>query len=256
MRAETQRLFREVLHKNWSAMELLSGDYTMLNEALAKHYGLKGILGRKFRRVSFPADQHRGGLLGHASILLSNSTGEDSHAVRRAVWIRDRLLNDPPAPPPPDVPSLDEAGPDFLKLPVREQLRIHRSTDACATCHRNIDPLGIALENFDAVGLWREQVRRKVGGKFETQPVDASDVLPGDIELGGIESLKDYLVTQRKDDFSRALVTRILTYALGRRLELSDEEAIDDLTEKFAADGFKLQRLIHSIVRNERFQTK
>ena len=117
----------------------------MLNERLSRHYGIDGVFGRDFRRVTLAPEERRGGLLGHAAILLANSTGSDSHAVRRAVWIRDRLLNDPPAPPPPDVPSLDEADPNFLELSVREQLEIHRGTEACAGCHRIIDPWGIAL---------------------------------------------------------------------------------------------------------------
>jgi len=256
MRAETQRFFAELLQHDLSALNLLNSEFTMLNEPLAKHYGIDGVLGREFRRVPLKPEQHRGGLLGQASILLSNSTGEDSHAVRRAVWIRDRLLNDPPAPPPPDVPSLDEADPEFLQLSIREQLKVHRETEACASCHKDIDPWGIALENFDAVGLWRDEVRRKAGKKFETLPVNASDVFPGGLTINGVDDLKKHLVTERKDDFARSLVARLLTYALGRRLELSDEDAIDDLTSQFASNDFNLKQLIQSIVVSEPFRTK
>jgi hypothetical protein len=256
MRAETQAFFAELLRHNLSAVNLLNSEFTMLNEPLAKHYGIDGVLGRDFRRVPLKPELHRGGLLGQASILLSNSTGEDSHAVRRAVWIRDRLLNDPPAPPPPDVPALDEADPKFLKLSIREQLKIHRGTEACASCHKDIDPWGIALENFDAVGLWRDEVRRKAGKKFETQPVNASDVFPSGLAINGVDDLKKHLVTERKDDFARSLVVRLLTYSLGRRLELSDEAAIDDLTGQFTANGFVLRQLIQSIVISEPFLTK
>ncbi|MBT6153776.1 MAG: DUF1592 domain-containing protein [Planctomycetaceae bacterium] len=256
MRGETQAYFGELLRQNLSGLNLLSSDFTMLNEPLAKHYGVEGVFGHTFRRVGLKPEQHRGGLLGHASVLLSNSTGADSHAVRRAVWIRDRLLNDPPAPPPPDVPPLDEADPKFLKLSVREQLKIHRGTEACASCHNGIDPWGIALENFDAVGLWRDEIRRKVGKKMETLPVNAADVLPNGHKLDGPDNLRDYLVKERKDDFARSLVARLLTYAVGRRLELSDQVAIDDLTGKFAADGYRMRDLIHKIVGSESFQTK
>ncbi len=256
MRGETQAFFAELIREDLSAMNLLSSQFTMLNEPLAKHYGMEGVLGREFRRVELQPDSHRGGLLGHASILLSNSTGADSHVVRRAVWIRDRLLNDRPAPPPPDTPPLDDADPKFAKLSVREQLEIHRDREACASCHRGIDPWGIALENFDAVGLWRNEIRRKVGNEFETLPVKAADVLPGDQKLEGVESLKRYLTTARKDDFARSLVTRLVTYALGRRMELSDQATIDELMEGFAANDYRLRGLILSIVTSDLFQTK
>ena len=256
MQGETQHFFAELLRHNLNATNLLASDFTMLNEPLAKHYGIDGVLGREFRRVPLRPEQHRGGLLGHASVLLSNSTGADSHTVRRAVWIRDRLLNDPPSPPPPDVPSLDEADPEFLKLSIREQLEIHRGTEACAACHRDIDPWGIALENFDAVGLWRDEVRRQVGKKFETRPVQATDVLPGGREINGVDGLRQFLVTERRDHFARALVTRLLTYALSRRLELSDQEAIDELTHRFAADHFRLRNLILAIAASDAFRTK
>ncbi len=256
MRGETQAYFAELLCENESALNLLTSDFTMLNEPLAKHYGIEEVYGREFRRVALESEQHRGGLLGHASVLLSNSTGSDSHAVRRAVWIRDRLLNDPPAPPPPDVPSLEKTDPKFHKLSIREQLEIHRQKEACASCHRGIDPWGIALENFDAVGLWRDEVRRKVGKKFETLPVIATDLLPGGVRLDGVDILKHHLVTERKDDFAKALVTRLLTYAIGRRLELSDQKAVDDITSKFAADDYRLRSLMQKVVASEPFQTK
>jgi hypothetical protein len=253
MRGETTALFAELVRHDLSAMNLIASDFTMLNERLAKHYGMTGVLGNKFRRVALKPEQHRGGLLGQAAVLLSNSTGVDSHPVRRAVWIRDRLLNDPPAPPPPDVPSLDEADPSFLKLSVREQLEVHRKKEACASCHRNIDPWGITLENFDAVGRWRDEVRRPSGGKL---PVNASDVLPSGRHLAGVDGLRDYLTNDRKDDFTRSLIARLLTYALSRRLELSDQRVIDDLNAKFAADGYRMRRLVHAIVQSEPFQTK
>lgn len=256
MRGETQHFFAELVRHDLSAINLIDSEFTMLNGPLAKHYGIENVFGQKFRKVSLKPEQHRGGLLGQASVLLSNSTGEDSHAVRRAVWIRDRLLNDRPSPPPPNVPNLDEADPSFLKLSIREQLKIHRNTEACASCHRNIDPWGIALENFDAVGLWRDQVRRKNGGKFETLPVNAIDVLPGGKELKGVDSLKQYLATERKHDFSGSVVSRLLMYAVGRRLELSDEPTIDDLAKKFATDDYGMRRLIHHIVDSKPFHTK
>ncbi len=256
MQSETQRFFGELLEHDLSALRLLDSDFTMLNERLAKHYGVEGVRGETFRRVSLPADRRRGGVLGHASMLLANSTGGDSHPVRRAVWIRDRLLGDPPAPPPPNVPTLDEADPKFLKLSVREQLEIHRNTPACASCHDGIDPWGIALEHFDAVGLWRDEVRRREGRKTTTSPVDASDVLPDGTEIDGADALREHLLTERRDDFARTLVERMLTYALGRRLELTDLTTVDRLSDEFVANDCRLRDLVRTIVASEPFRTK
>lgn len=256
MCGETRSLFAELLREDLSAIHLLHSDFTMLNEPLAKHYGIDGVYGQSFQRVTLDPQDRRGGLLSHAGILLSNSTGADSHPVRRAVWIRDRLLNDPPAPPPPNVPSLEEADPKFHELSVREQLEIHRTNESCNRCHRNIDPWGIALENYDAVGNWRTEITRKQGGKPRQIAVNATDVLPDGHEVAGAEALKIHLANERRQDFATSLVSRMLTYALGRSLELSDQEAVKDLSRQFAADDFRLKSLIHRIAASEIFQTK
>lgn len=256
MCTETQSMFAELLKHNSSATELLSSDFTMLNETLAKHYGIDGVLGKSFRRVAIPADSHRGSLLSHASILLSNSTGADSHPVRRAVWIRDRLLNDPPAPPPPNVPSLEQANPEFHQLPVRKQLEIHRTVESCNQCHRSLDPWGIALENFDALGRWRTELPKNPGENAQTQPIDATVELPDGKQIAGADGLRTYLLQERKEQFARSLVMRLLTYALGRSLELTDQAAVDQVLEQFSKDDLRLKGLIHKVVASEPFQTK
>lgn len=256
MCAETHAMFAELLRENLSSTLLLSSDFTMLNEPLAKHYGIPGVFGRSFRRVPLSPELHRGGLLSHASILLSNSTGADSHPVRRAVWIRDRLLNDPPAPPPPNVPSLAEANPDFHKLSVREQLEIHRTVESCNQCHRTLDPWGIALENFDAVGKWRTDVSGSAADGTTTQPVNATVVLPESREVSGVDGMREYLVNERRREFARSLVSRLLTYALGRSLELTDQAAVDQVLDQFAQDDYRLKGLVHKVVASEPFQTK
>ena len=256
MCTETQSMFAELLKHNSSATELLSSDFTMLNETLAKHYGIDGVLGKSFRRVAIPADSHRGSLLSHASILLSNSTGSDSHPVRRAVWIRDRLLNDPPAPPPPNVPSLEQANPEFHQLPVRKQLEIHRTVESCNQCHRSLDPWGIALENFDALGRWRTELPKNSGESAQTQPIDATVELPDGKQIAGAAGLRTYLLQERKEQFARSLVMRLLTYALGRSLELTDQAAVDEVLEQFSKDELRLKGLIHKVVSSEPFQTK
>jgi hypothetical protein len=253
---ETHAVFAELLREDLSAIQLLAADFTMLNEPLAKHYGIDGVFGRSFRRVPLPPELHRGGILSHASILLSNSTGADSHPVRRAVWIRDRLLNDPPAPPPPNVPTLKETNPEFHQLSVREQLEIHRTRESCNNCHRDIDGWGIALENFDAVGKWRADIQRRVGDGSEMHPIDATVELPGGRKVVGADGLRAYLAGDRKQDFARSLVSRVFTYALGRSLELSDQQAVDDVLDQFARDDYRLRGLVHKVVVSEPFQMK
>lgn len=253
MVAETRSLFAELLKENRSCDHFLSSDFTMLNERLARHYDIDGVQGNEFRRVSLAKSHHRGGLLSHASIMLINSDGRDSHPVRRAVWLRDRLLNDPPAPPPPDVPSLEDAtDPDFLKLSVREQLEVHRQKDACDSCHRNIDPWGIALENFDAVGKWRTRLKSH-GRKHD---VNAAATLPSGDAFAGADELKSYLLAKRREQFARSLVSRLMTYALGRRLELSDQPIVDDIVADSLENGFRLADLVQEVAASPVFLTK
>ena len=253
---ETHAVFAELLRENSSAIQLLSSDFTMLNEPLARHYGIEGVFGLAFRRVPLSPDSHRGSLLYHGGVLLGNSTGADSHPVRRAVWIRDRLLDDPPAPPPPNVPTLEEANPDFHRLSVREQLEIHRNSEACNQCHRSLDPWGLALENFDATGRWRTEVPHHADDASTTHPVNSTVVLPDGREIHGADGLREYLVQVRSRDFARSLVSRMLTYALGRSLELTDQAGVDQIVDRFAEDGYRLRGLVHKIVTSEPFQTK
>ena len=257
MRDETRHFFAEVLRNDLSALNFLDSDFAMLNEPLARHYGIEnGPRGGRFERVELNGAKARGGLLAQASVLLGNSTGEDSHPILRAVWIRERLLDDPPADPPPNVPELDSENPDFAKLPVRKQLEVHRNDPACNDCHRGIDPWGIALEHFDAVGLWRDEILRKTGKKTVTQPVEAESELPDGRVISGIDELKQYLVEKRRDQFARAIVSRLTGYSLGRSIEFTDEPAIDDLTAQFETADYRLRPLIHAIVQSELFQSK
>lgn len=267
---EPKQFFAEVLRQRLSALNFLDSDFAMLNGPLARHYGLRSQasdqdrFGMSFQRVELPDDSHRGGVLAQASFLLGNSTGEDSHPVKRAVWIRERLLDDPPADPPPNVPALDAENPDFAKLPVRKQLELHRQEASCNDCHRSIDPWGIALEEFGADGLFRSDIPRRVvvRGKrrnrteMDRQPVESRTALPDGSEVSGLDDLKHYLLESQREPFARALVTKLLTYAVGRTLELSDQETIDDLTADFVAHDYQLHHLVESIVMSEPFLTK
>lgn len=258
MRGETIHFFGELFQKNLSALNILDSNFTMLDEPLAKHYGLAGPKGSRFERVSIKPGDHRGGVLAHGSVLLGNSTGEDSHPVKRAVWIRERLLDDAPTPPPPDVPALDSTDPNFATLSVRDQLAEHRKQISCNECHRNIDPWGISLENFGADGLWREQIlRKKVKGKGMIKlPVLSEAILPDGKKIEGIAELKKHLLEDRREQFARAFTSKLLTYALGRRLELIDQKTVNELTSKFIKSDYRIKDLIYLIVASKTFQSK
>ena len=258
MQAETLQFFSEVFYKNESALNFLDSDFAMLNEPLAKHYGLPGPRGSEFERVELGPDSQRGGVLTQSSVLLGNSTGADSHPVKRAVWIRERLLDDPPADPPPNVPSLDSTNPEFASLSVREQLRLHREEPACNDCHRGIDPWGISLENFGADGLWRDEILRKRSkGKGRVgQPVTTNTTLPDGFELAGVQDLKAYLLEHRRQQFARAFTSKVLSYALGRSLEITDEATLDELTTKFVEADYRIAQLVQLVVASEPFQSK
>ena len=250
MVGETQAFFREILRSNTSALQFIDADFTMLNASLAKHYGLTGPKSQNFERVSLRGTGRPGGVLGHASTHLAGSDGVDSHPIKRAVWIRERLLHDPPNPPPPDVPSVEKSVPNFEKLSVREQLAVHRKKEACADCHRGIDPWGIALERYDAIGLQREKTRRR------RKPVSAETILPGNYEISGLADLQKYLLKERREQFAKALVTKLLTYALGRSLKLDDEPLIEELSAKFAKDDYRLSGLMKNIVTSRPFLSR
>lgn len=258
MRQESLHFFKEIFQQDLSALNFLDSKFTMLNEPLAKHYGLTGPRGSSFERVALNPKDHRGGVLTHGSILLGNSTGEDSHPVKRAVWIRERLLDDPPSDPPPNVPNLDATNPDFANLSVRDQLAAHREEASCKDCHRGIDPWGIPMENYGGDGLWRDNIlRKKTKGKgMNKLPVETEAILPDGHEIGNIADLKSYLLKNKKNQFAKAFTSKLLTYALGRRLEITDEKAVEDLTGKFIANNFRIKPLIQLVVASETFQTK
>ena len=250
MVGETLAFFKEILQSNSSALQFIDADFTMLNAALAKHYGLSGPRSQRFERVSLKGTNRPGGLLGHASTHLAGSDGADSHPIKRAVWIREHLLHDPPNPPPPDVPDLAASVPNFEKLSIREQLVQHREKEACADCHRSIDPWGIALEGYDAIGLLREKTARL------NKPVATQATLPGNHEIAGLADLQKYLLNQRRDQFAKALVSKLLIYGLGRSLELADEPLIDELSVQFAKDDYRLPGLMKNIIMSELFLSR
>ncbi len=256
MRMETQLLFATILKEDLSCLRLLDADFTFVNQRLANHYGLSGPRGLAFERVSLSPEDRRGGVLTHGSFLLANSNGEDSHPIKRAVWLLDRLLDSPPPPPPPDVPDLDPEQADFAGLSLKQQLEAHRKKESCNSCHRGIDPWGVALEHYDAVGRWRENVTIHQGKNRSTAPVDADTTLPDGTAVEGVEDLKAYMLSRQRQQFAAAIVRRLLTYALGRSLDISDQPAVESLTDGFTKDNYRLGGLIAAIVQSEPFQTK
>lgn len=259
MKRETQNFFEEILRHNLSARHFLDSDFTMLNDRMARHYGIQGVRSREFQRVSLTGEEgvRRGGLLTQAAILTGASTGEDSNVIKRAVFLRDRILGDPPDPPPPNVPELKTADANFARLSIREQLAVHLKDEACADCHRGIDGWGHALEEYDAIGQWRSKVVRLADGRKKiTLPVDARAKLPDGRELTGAAELKRYLLGHREEQFARALVKRVATYGLGRTLGLEDEAALTSLTGAFIASDLRLRDLVEALVTSEMFRSK
>ena len=243
MARETELFFAYVLHNNRSLTDFLSADYTFLNQRLAEHYGIAGVTGTAFRRVALDPAGHRGGLLGQASILTVTSYGNRTSVVKRGKWILENILAAPPPPPPANVPALQPAH-DGRLLTAREQLDLHRRNPACAACHLRMDPLGFALENFDAIGAYR--------AVDAGQPIDASAVLPNGTQFAGITGLQ-HLLLARKDEFAGAFTQRLLTYALARGIEARDMPAVRKITHAAAADDYRIQTIVRGIVTSDPF---
>ena len=248
MQHEPIALFREVLRKNESVLDFIHADYTMANERLAGHYGLSGVTGNKFRRVELDESHRRGGLLTQAGLLAMNSDGTDSHPLKRGVWLLESLLNDPPPPPPPAVPEIDLADPEIAKLTLKQRIEDHRNHAACMSCHAKIDPWGIAFENYDAVGRWRNQING--------QPVDATSRLFNQQELDGIDGLKRYMLQSRQDQFVRALVYKMMTFALGRPLTFADHASIDQVTADVRQQKDGLATMVRQVIDSPLFRSK
>ena len=183
-----------------------------------------------------------------AGLLAMNSSGSDSHPLKRGIWLLESLLNDPPPPPPPAVPEIDLADPEIAKLTLKQRIEDHRNHAACMSCHAKIDPWGIAFENYDALGRWRDQIKG--------QPVDAASLLFNKQKLDGMDGLKRFLLENRQDQFVRAMVHKMTTYALGRPLTFADRSSIDKITADVRKQGDGLATMIQLMVTSELFQSK
>lgn len=245
-RQETEMFIESVLREDRSVLDLLKSDYTYLNGRLAHHYDIPGIFGSRFRRVTLNPSHRRGGLLRQGSILTVTSYATRTSPVIRGNWVLDNIIGTPPKPPPPDVPALEDNKVD-ASLPIRERLAEHRKNPACASCHDAMDPVGFALENFDAVGRWR---------KFENgAKIDSSGGLPDGQVFDGVEKLEEGLL-QRPKLFVRTLTEKLMTFALGRGVEPFDASSVRQIVSAAEADDFRFSSVILGITKSAPFQMR
>lgn len=243
MRGETETFFRHLLDENLRPRVFLDADYSFLNRELALHYGIEGVEGSELRRVSLPGSR-RGGLLGQGAFLTASANGVDTSPVVRGIYVLDKLLGYTPPPPPADVPAIE---PDIRgAVTIRQQLEKHRADASCAQCHRKIDPPGFALENFDAIGGWRDEYEGKM-------PIDAAGQLPGGEAFKSVAEFRQ-LLAARRDEFHRCLTEKLMTYALGRELEPVDRPAVDKTLSELKTQQGGLRDLIRLVVQSEPFR--
>ncbi len=247
-RRETEMLFAHILRHDRSLLELLDADYTFVNERLARHYGIPGVYGSRFRMVEV-ADERRHGLLGHGSVLSLTSVANRTSPVFRGVYVLNTFLGTPPPPPPPNVPALEESDAGGTEAPrtVREQLEAHRQNPACASCHRTIDPVGFALENFDSVGKWRETA--------DGTPIDSAGRMGDGRDVNGPVELRQAIL-DRPDAFAAIVAERLMTYALGRGLEPADMAVVRSVVRRAAEDDHALSSIMMGIVESPPFQMR
>jgi hypothetical protein len=245
---ETDLFMESQMRDDRSVVELLTANYTFLNEQLARHYDIPNVYGSHFRRVTF-SDGRRGGLLGQASVLTVTSYPTRTSPTRRGKWMLENILGTPPPPPPPNVPALMENGAEGKPASVRERLEQHRKNPVCASCHARMDPLGFALENFDAIGKWRTV------NNDDDVPIDSSGVFPDGTKLQGLADLRKALVNYR-EEFIRTFTERLLTYALGRGVESYDAPAIRAIMRQAASGDYRWSAIIRGVVASAPFQMR
>ena len=250
MRSETELAFEYVVQENRSVLEWIDSDYTFLNERLAKYYGIPGVEGSEMRRVTLPKDSPRGGVLTHGTVLAVTSNPSRTSPVKRGQFILDNILGTPAPPPPPDIPALEDA----KKLAkgreptTRELMVLHRSQPMCNACHSRMDPLGLALDNFNPLGTWRDAENG--------QKIDASGQLITGEPFKDIRDLKRTLKQRHGVDFYRCLTEKLLTYALGRGLEYYDVETVDRIVERLDQDGGRFSALLMGVIESAPFQKR
>ena len=245
MLRETRLFVDSIVRDDRSMVELLTADYTFLNERLAEHYGVPGVTGSHFRRVALSAGSPRRGILGHGSVLTLTSHAIRTSPVLRGKWILDNLLGTPPPDPPPNIPALNDRKTQAKRPTVRARMEAHRNNPACSACHAMIDPTGFALENFDAIGRWRV-----VDESFN--PIDPSGVLPDGRAFDGVSEMRDALARDPRQ-FVTTVTEKLMTYALGRGLDHRDMPTLRRIVREAAADDYRFQTILLGIVTSDPF---
>jgi hypothetical protein len=253
-RHEPFAFFAEVLAKDLPITSFLDSDFVMVNERLAKHYGIAGVQGPEFRRMPIGPEKHRGGVLGMAGLMTFLGDGTRTLPVRRGTWVLRELFNDPPNNPPPNAGEI-QPNTSGKNLTVRQRLDLHRRNDICASCHAKIDPYGLALENYDAIGQWRERFNGEGYRGSQGPALDVSGKLSNGTTFSTLEEYKAGLMKQ-KDKFARAFSVKLLTYALGRPIGYTDRGVIDSLVQALKQNDYRIQALVQVIVASEPFNTK
>ena len=246
MRQETRLFFTHIMQQNRSVLEFIDADYTFANSALARHYGIQMETGRGFQKIVIPGDANRGGVLGQGSILTATSNGVETLPVSRGMWVLENLLGIHPNPPPPDIEPIE---PDTRGVTtIRQKMEKHRSTATCYECHRKIDPFGLALENYDHLGVWRDSYNKAL-------PIDSTVELPDGSRLTGPTGIKQFILA-RPEQFTRCLTEKLLVYALGRRLSFNDRDDVEHIVQQVSQQQYGLRTLIHQIVSSKVFHSK
>jgi hypothetical protein len=251
---EPLEFFSTILQNDLSVLNFIDSDFVVINQRLAEHYGIPGVVGDQFRRVDLPADSHRGGLLGMMGVHMAGADGNRTKPVARAVYVREVLFNDPPDPPPPNAGEI-EPNIKGERLTVRDRLLQHQQIESCATCHRRLDPYGLALENFNVIGQWRdEQDGEDFRGK-NVPPITVDGSLPNGSKFSSFDEFRSLLARQ-DERFRRGLAEKLLTYALGRPVGLEDDAALAAAIGSMKQNGDSLRALIKALVASEAFQRK
>jgi hypothetical protein len=248
MRSETELCFEHIVREDRSLLDLIDADYTFLNDKLADLYGIPDIRGSEMRKVSLPSGSPRGGVLTQGTFLVVTSNPTRTSPVKRGLFVLDNLLGTPAPPAPPNVAELEASAGQFTdrEPQLRELLAKHRESALCASCHQRMDPLGLALENFNAMGMWRDTE--------SGQPIDPSGQLISGAKFRDVRELKRILIDQHRQDFYRCVTQKLLTFALGRGLDETDEETVDQIVSRLERNGGRFSALLNGVVESAPFQ--
>jgi hypothetical protein len=248
MLKETQMFFKSIVDEDRSVLDFIDANYTFVNEPLAKLYGIDGVKGDDFVRVTFPKDSVRGGLITQASILSITSYNNRTSPVQRGKWVLENLLDSAPPPPPPNVPALADDHKAELGGTLKHRMEEHRANPTCASCHERMDAIGFSLENFDVMGAWRTK-------DTNNDPIDATGSFPDGTKFNGAKELKQTLLASQ-DQFCRCLASKMLSYALGRTIEPADKRAVNAIIANMQKNNDKFSALISAIVHSDAFQKR